>query len=105
MRYLNNIWKIKNKANADLKTTERTLYNNGSSEIQSDCNSNCVEIKRTTTSESEFTSEGSRISLFSVRKDKFSNSDVEKYNRNGISPLELDQSLNMRAYRMSMYIM
>lgn len=60
-------------------------------------------IKDRTSSESECSSAGSQTSLFSKRKIRYTESDVEKYNSHGFTPLELDQSLNMRAYRMSMY--
>lgn len=62
-----------------------------------------IFIGSRTSFESECSSEGSRTSIFSMKKIKYSDTEVEVYNPQGLTPLELDQSLNMRAYRMSMY--
>ena len=113
MRYLKNIWKVKNNSTAGQKTSlgsDRTFNNESSSENK--CSSTdkrasfTFGLHRTISSESEASSCDSRIFLFSdpsLRKD--ADSDVEKYNKHGILPLELDQSLNMRAYRMSVNVL
>ena len=111
MGYLKNIWNTVKNSKKKVRP-DGTFNNDSSSETDIECSStdiqipgsNALKLSRTTSSESEFSSDGYRISLFSdlsLRKDK----DMEKYNKNGISPLELDQSLKMRAYRMSIYMM
>ena len=115
MRYLKNIWKMKNNSSAGQKKSlgsDRTFNNESSSENEFSSTdkrasfTSLLGLNRKISSDSEDSSCSSRTFLFSDPSlGKDANSDVKKYNRHGISPLELDQSLNMRAYRMSMYVL